>query len=114
MSIAEDIIKELEVDPELKQTLEHLKMIGEFATSLKYPINSFSELVEEIGNRSINIDNRTVKASDLRRLIPAYYFPIVSKDNFVEKANELRNIEFRRLRNIQDKPVFRRAVLNRK
>jgi hypothetical protein len=100
-NVAEDIVKALQTDPELKQTVEYLKIIGEYAKSMKYPINSFSELVDKIGNKSVNIDNRTVKASDLRRLIPAYYFPIVSKENFVEKANELRSIEFKRLRKIQ-------------
>jgi hypothetical protein len=100
-SVAEDIIMALQTDPELKQTVEYLKTIGEYAGSLKYPINSFSELVDKIGNKTISIDNRALKASDLRRLIPAYYFPIVSSENFVEKANELRSIEFKRLRKIQ-------------
>jgi hypothetical protein len=58
---------------------------------LEYPINSAGELIEKMGGsqRSIGIDGAEVDPMRMIKFMPAYYFPITSVENFIEKMAEL-------------------------
>ena len=57
---------------------------------LEYPISSAGELVGKYGaNRKFKIAGVTFDPAKALRLMPAYYFPIASAENFAEKIAEL-------------------------
>lgn len=58
---------------------------------LEYPIESAGELVEKLGGPNATHDIEGMKISPWRmvKYMPAYYFPIASVENFVEKMAEL-------------------------
>jgi hypothetical protein len=67
-----------------------LMTMQDLANELKYPINSFGDLVRQLGeDRIISISDKEMKLVDLKAVMPAYYFPIVSEENFFDKASEL-------------------------
>lgn len=58
---------------------------------LKFPINSAAELVEKLGGSGKLYEIAEVKVDPLRMIkyMPAYYFPIASMENYIEKMAEL-------------------------
>lgn len=64
-----------------------MKVLPEF----KYPIASAGELIEKLGGHNKQFDIEGMKIVPLRmvKYMPAYYFPIFSKENFIEKMAEL-------------------------
>lgn len=58
---------------------------------LEYPIGSASELIEKLGGPDKTFDIVGVSVDPLRMIkyMPAYYFPIISVENFIEKMAEL-------------------------
>lgn len=59
-------------------------------TKVRYPINSGSELLDQLG-RSIELEGVKVSPHRMLRYVPAHYFPIVSAENFREKIASLVN-----------------------
>jgi hypothetical protein len=58
---------------------------------LEYPIESGGELIEKLGGPKAVLDMEGMKIGPWRMIkyLPAYYFPIVSIENFIEKMSEL-------------------------
>lgn len=58
---------------------------------LKFPINSASELIEQLGGpeKSFEIEGIILSPIRMIKYMPAYYFPISSPENFIEKMVEL-------------------------
>ena len=59
--------------------------------ALEYPIGSAGELIAKLGGRDRTFQIARVRTAPFRmvKYMPAYYFPIVSVENFVEKMAEL-------------------------
>jgi hypothetical protein len=75
--------------PRESKVVETLLEIQKLADELKFPIHSFSELSKEMGDKLVTVANRTFKIQELKEMIPSYYFPFASKQNFIEKAEEI-------------------------
>jgi len=68
---------------------------------VKFPINSASELLQQLGGAKARVEvmGRRFDPSRMLKYLPAYYFPIASKDNMVEKIAEvIRQTRNRRAR----------------
>jgi hypothetical protein len=95
-------------DPEVKKLLEklpavlHTPLVGaadlaevvkvfDGLPKLEYPINSAGELIGKLGPAVETLVIAEVKVDPLRiiKYMPAYYFPIASVENFIEKMAEL-------------------------
>lgn len=71
--------------------LREIVRVFENLPSLDYPINSAGELIEQLGGGEKPLDIAGVEV-DLLLIIkrmPAYYFPVASTENFVEKMADL-------------------------
>lgn len=83
----------LKLHPEggsVANVLSDMMIVQDLANKLKYPINSMRDLVEQLGpERIIERAGVKMKAEELRGVIPAYYFPITSEEDFFDKASEL-------------------------
>ena len=62
--------------------------VARLIKTLHYPINSFEDLVRAVG-KTVSIDELTVNLADLKMFVPAYFFPIASRENFAEKIAAL-------------------------
>lgn len=79
-----------------------ISAIGSLSSKLKFPINSAQELEEKLAGKELILSGVTISVSHLKSAIPASYFPIVTKENFQEKARELVGSQ-----------QFRSAMINR-
>lgn len=75
--------------PTTGHTTEALRALAKVANNLDYPINSFADLAKKTKRMEVNVGAITVDVPAFRHLIPAYYFPIASKENLFEKAFEV-------------------------
>jgi hypothetical protein len=101
MASEEDLVNSMAPDPRLKKTVEFVLSVRDASMELDYPINSFSDFQNKLLDKSISIEDNIleINGNDMERhIIPSYYFPIVSKENFVEKLVELRILYINRLR----------------
>jgi hypothetical protein len=82
----------------INQVLRHhpraadlIRLVRRIATSATYPITSFTALSDALGGdeATISFGGRDWPLAELRRMIPAYYFPIASEDDLVAKLVEL-------------------------
>lgn len=71
--------------------LRELRVLMPYLEKLEYPINSAGELIEQIGGSDASFDVYDVKVEPMRMIkyMPAYYFPVASLENLVEKMAEL-------------------------
>ncbi len=74
----------------IDSAISNFREIEKIAGSVKFPINSFAELAEQIGPQgTIKFGGKEMSLADLKREIPSYYFPMISEDDFFDKASEL-------------------------
>jgi len=71
--------------------LREVAKVFEAIPSLTYPINSGAELINQLGggDKIFKIAEVDVDPVRMIKYMPAYYFPIVSVENFTEKMAEL-------------------------
>jgi hypothetical protein len=71
--------------------LREIAKVFENLPNLDYPINSAGELIEQLagGEKMLNIVGAEVDLMLIIKRMPAYYFPVASTENFVEKMAEL-------------------------
>lgn len=75
---------------EVESSLSDMMAAQDLANQLKYPINSFSDLVKQLGSEKVvKFGGDEIKVKDLRSRIPAYYIPITSPEDFMDKSAEL-------------------------
>jgi flavin-dependent dehydrogenase len=74
---------------EAAKVIETLSTLKEISEGLEYPITNFSDLIKKITREGISIGKKTVNQTDLKSIIPAYYFPISTKEDLVDKVAEL-------------------------
>lgn len=66
-----------------------VKTVNQVSNEIRYPINSFDDLVKKTAGMKLSVGKVGINVSDLRVFVPAYYFPIASKENLSEKLNEI-------------------------
>jgi hypothetical protein len=70
--------------------LEEIALITDALPALQFPINSAGELVDQLGaEKTLPVLGMNVDPVRMLKYMPAYYFPIASYENFVEKMAEL-------------------------
>jgi hypothetical protein len=71
--------------------LREIVRVFEGLPDLEYPIESAGELVEKLGGgeKALRMAGMEVDVLLILKRMPAYYFPIASVENFVEKMAEL-------------------------
>ena len=70
--------------------LSEVGIVTSALPNLTFPINSAGELLDALGPEpNIEMVGREVDPVRMIKYMPAYYFPIVSQENFVEKLAEL-------------------------
>jgi hypothetical protein len=59
----------------------------------KYPLENFGHLLQALGgeNASYEFQGKKGKVSDLRHMIPEYYFPVLSEEDLLLKIDDLRS-----------------------
>jgi len=72
--------------PDLSEVLKVFRSLPK----LEFPINSAGELMEKLhGGKTLDIAEVKVDPFRMIKYMPAYYFPITTGENFVEKMAEL-------------------------
>ncbi len=72
------------------QELQELAVVTDALPELKFPINSAGELLDQIGEgKTLSMLDVKVDPVRMVKYMPAYYFPVASYENFVEKMAEL-------------------------
>jgi hypothetical protein len=70
--------------------LEELALVTEALPELRFPINSAGELIDQIGaDKTLPVLGMAVDPVRMIKYMPAYYFPVASYENLVEKMAEL-------------------------
>jgi hypothetical protein len=71
--------------------LRELTVLIPHLQNLTYPINSAAELIDQLGGGEAVFEVFDVKVQPMRmvKYMPAYYFPVASVENLVEKLAEL-------------------------
>jgi len=71
--------------------LEEILKVHPALPDLQFPIESAGELIDKLGGSDKTFEIVGVDVDPLRMIkyMPAYYFPIVSMENFIEKMAEL-------------------------
>lgn len=71
--------------------LDDLKRVIQALPHLEFPINSAGDLLDKLGGVSAKLDAAGVplRVELLLKRMPAYYFPISTMENFLEKVAEL-------------------------
>jgi hypothetical protein len=70
--------------------LEELAVVTDALPDLQFPINSAGELIDQIGaDRTLPVLGMNVDPVRMIKYMPAYYFPVASYENLIEKMAEL-------------------------
>ena len=71
--------------------LQEIAKVFRALPSLEFPINSAGELIHKLGGEEKMLQMENTEVNPLRMItyMPAYYFPIASMENLVEKMAEL-------------------------
>jgi len=74
-----------------RSDLDDLQTVMNALPALRFPVNSAGELLDQLGGNDaeLKVDGVPMGVEIKLKLMPAYYFPIVSIENFVEKVAEL-------------------------
>jgi hypothetical protein len=74
-----------------RSDIDDLRMVMNALPALRFPVNSAGELLDQLGGNDaqLQVDGVPMAVEIKLKLMPAYYFPIVSIENFVEKMAEL-------------------------
>src|SRR5262249_38213481 len=74
--------------------------VDRLAQKLRYPIESTADMRAAVGDMETTVAGVSMRFEDFAATVPAWWFPIVSQENFKEKALELAHNQ-----------AFRAAVL---
>lgn len=70
--------------------MSELMDIQEISNRVKYPINTFRQLQEQLGgSKEMAVGGNSIPLAEMKSRIPAYYFPITCEEDFMDKAAEL-------------------------
>jgi hypothetical protein len=70
--------------------LQELAVVTDALPDLRFPINSAGELIDQIGaDKTLPVLGMAVDPVRMIKYMPAYYFPVASYENLVEKMAEL-------------------------
>jgi hypothetical protein len=70
-----------------RSDLDDLRTVMNALLALRFPVNSAGELLDQLGGNDaqLQVDGVPMAVEIKLKLMPAYYFPIVSVENFVER-----------------------------
>ena len=92
--------------------LDELALVTDALPDLTFPINSAGELIDQIGaDKTLPVLGMAVDPIRMIKFMPAYYFPIASYENLVEKMAELVRANRRQ---VDDKYVGKMKVKMRR
>lgn len=85
------ITNTLAIHPEVLETLNIVKSV---TSKAKFPINSYDDLAETLGGEDIAITfrGRQMTLREIKKLVPAYYFPISSEKDLIAKVRDLQTV----------------------
>lgn len=86
--------------------LEELSVVTATLPELSFPINSAGELLDQLEGKALSVLDMEVDAVRMIKYMPAYYFPIASYENFVEKMAELMRANRRQV----DEPKYVKKI----
>jgi hypothetical protein len=93
INFGKDEIKELKKilarNPAAQNALEAHALLSELGDSLRYPINSSGELMKQLVGKKLDIGDQPINAEQYIKKVPKFYFPIASKEDFIEKMDEI-------------------------
>jgi hypothetical protein len=93
--------------------LDELAIVTDALPELRFPINSAGELVDQIGaDKTLPVLGMAVDPVRMIKFMPAYYFPIASYENLIEKMAELLRANRRQVD--EDKYVAKMKVKMRR
>jgi hypothetical protein len=69
--------------------LDELNVVAKALPRLEFPINSAGEMLDQLGSEGLDILGMRVDPARMIKYMPAYYFPVASYENLVEKMAEL-------------------------
>jgi hypothetical protein len=69
--------------------LEEMGPVFDALPEFKFPITSAGHLLDQLATAEMVVHGIALSASRLIKYMPAYYFPIVSHDNLIEKIGEV-------------------------
>lgn len=71
--------------------LEEIVKVFDALPEIEFPVTSAGELIDKLGGSGKMLDIVRVSVDPMRMIkyMPAYYFPIASMENFIEKMAEL-------------------------
>ena len=75
--------------PEASEIIQSIKQLS---TKASFPINSFDELADAMGgeNTTVTFRGQFMTLAEVRKYIPAYYFPIGNEHDLIAKIADLR------------------------
>jgi hypothetical protein len=84
-------IRQLKLRPLVgARDLEELAVVTDVLPQLTFPINSAGELLDQLGEgKTLSVLGMNVDPVRMIKYMPAYYFPIASYENLVEKMAEV-------------------------
>jgi len=65
--------------------------VDRLAQKLRYPIESTADMRAAVGDMETTVAGVSMRFEDFATTVPVWWFPIVSQENFKEKALELMN-----------------------
>jgi hypothetical protein len=74
--------------------------VDRLARKLKYPVESTADMRASVAGMEATVAGVSMRLEDFAATVPTWWFPIVSQENFKEKALELLH-----------NPAFRETVL---
>jgi hypothetical protein len=79
----------MDLHPEFREIATIVKRV---TASCKFPINSFDDLAEGLGGEdaSIAFRGRSMTVGQIRKMVPAYYFPIATDRDLIAKLGEMQ------------------------
>lgn len=115
----EDMAELLDAMPAFRVTplvgpadLRELAVLMPHLDRLEYPLNSAAELVEQLGGGEAVFEVYDVKVEPIRmvKYMPAYYFPVASLENLVEKLAELIRANRKQVDLVEELASLRREL----
>lgn len=93
------------------EELREIAVVVKALPSLKFPVNSAGELLDALGSgKTFRVHNLDVDPARMIKYMPAYYFPVVSYENLVEKMVELVRANRQRVDTTEHVNLLRKKI----
>jgi hypothetical protein len=83
-----ELLDLLHFDSRTRRIVSVVLALKELADNTSFPINSCADLMKRLRDKPLVVDGQRLDTSKLESM-PKYYFPIASRENLIEKGQEL-------------------------